>query len=130
MTKVLFYRENGVFYGFEEHGHAGYGEFDNDIVCAALSSMTFLIINTIELAYSSDVEFTMEDDDADIMVRAKAALPQFEADERKRYAISGLFSVGLALFLRTMLYAAWKILFLLNTILLSPFFCDFFEIFT
>ena len=25
------------------------------------------------------------------MVRAKAALPQFEADERKRYAISGLF---------------------------------------
>lgn len=91
MTKVLFYRENGVFYGFEEHGHAGYGEFDNDIVCAALSSMTFLIINTIELAYSSDVEYTMEDDDADIMVRAKAALPQFEADERKRYAISGLF---------------------------------------
>jgi hypothetical protein len=25
------------------------------------------------------------------MVRAKAALPEFEEDERKRYAVSGLF---------------------------------------
>lgn len=91
MTKVVFYRCDGVFYGFEERGHAGYAEFENDIVCAALSSMTFLIINTIELAYASDVEYTMEEDDANITVRCKSALPEFESDERKRYAISGLF---------------------------------------
>ncbi len=91
MTKILFYRCDGIFYGFEEHGHAGYDEFEKDIVCAALSSMTFLIINTIELAYSSDVEYTMDDEDANITVRSKAALPEFESDERKRYAISGLF---------------------------------------
>ena len=91
MTKVVFYRDNGVFYGFEEHGHAGYAEFENDIVCAALSSMTFLIMNTIELAYSSQVEYTLDEESADITVRCKSALPEYEADERKRYAISGLF---------------------------------------
>ena len=84
MTKVVFYRNDGVFYGFEEHGHAGYAEFENDIVCAALSSMTFLIMNTIELAYSSEVEYTMDEENADIMVRCKSALPEFESDERKR----------------------------------------------
>ena len=91
MTKITFYKSNGVFYGFEEHGHAGYAEFGEDVLCSAISAMTFLIINTIELAYSSEVEYKMSEDDADIMVRAKAALPEFEADERKRYAISGLF---------------------------------------
>lgn len=91
MTKIIFYRCDGIFYGFEEHGHAGYDEFEKDIVCAALSSMTFLIINTIELAYSTEVEYAMDEDDANIMVRSKSALPEFESDERKRYAISGLF---------------------------------------
>ena len=32
MTKVVFYKHNGVFYGFHEVGHAGYGEFGTDII--------------------------------------------------------------------------------------------------
>ena len=91
MTKVIFYRRNGVFYGFEEHGHAGYAESGNDILCAALSAMTMLILNTIEVAYASDVEYTIDDETTNIRVRSKAALLEFEEDERKRYAVSGLF---------------------------------------
>ena len=92
MTKIVFYRSGGVFYGFEEQGHTGFGEEGNDILCAALSAMTMLIINSIEIAYASDVEYEIDEKTTDIRVRCRAALPQFEDDERKRYAVSGIFT--------------------------------------
>ncbi len=91
MTKIIFYKSNGTFYGFEEQGHTGYGEAGDDILCSALSAMTMLIINTVEVAYASDVEYDISEDDTKITVRSKAALPEFEEDERKRYAVSGIF---------------------------------------
>ncbi len=91
MTKIVFFRSGGTYYGFEEQGHAGYGEAGDDVLCAAISAMTMLVINTIEVAYSSDVEYSIDEGATRIMVRSKAALPEFEEDERKRYAISGLF---------------------------------------
>jgi uncharacterized protein YsxB (DUF464 family) len=91
MTKIVFFRSGGTYYGFEEQGHAGYGEAGDDIVCAAISAMTMLVINTIEVAYASDVDYSIDEGATHIMVRSKAALPEFEEDERKRYAISGLF---------------------------------------
>ena len=47
MTTITFYKADGYYYGFEEHGHTGYSEAGDDILCAALSSMTMLIINTL-----------------------------------------------------------------------------------
>ena len=91
MTKIIFYKSDGVFYGFEEQGHTGYGEAGDDILCSALSAMTMLIINTVEVAYASDVEYDISEDDTKITVRSRAALPEFEGDERKRDAVSGLF---------------------------------------
>ena len=91
MTKLVFFRSGGVYYGFEEHGHTGYASAGDDILCSALSAMTMLVINTIEVAYASNVEYTVDDGAAHIMVRSKSALVEFEEDERKRYAISGLF---------------------------------------
>ena len=91
MTKIVFFRSGGTYYGFEEQGHAGYGEAGDDIVCAAISALTMLVINTIEVAYASDVDYSIDEGATHIMVRSKAALPEFEEDERKRYAISGLF---------------------------------------
>ena len=91
MTKVTFFKRNGVYYGFRETGHTGYGESGDDILCSALSAMTMLIINTIEISYASDVEYTIDDETTNIRVRSKAALLEFEEDERKRYAVSGLF---------------------------------------
>ena len=91
MTKIVFFRSGGVYYGFEEHGHSGYADAGEDVLCAAISAMTMLIINTVEVAYASDVEYTIDEGATNIRVRSKAALPEFEEDERKRYAVSGLF---------------------------------------
>ena len=91
MTKIVFFRSGGVYYGFEEEGHTGYGDAGEDVLCAALSAMTMLIVNTIEFGYASDVEYKIDEGVTNIKVSAKAALPEFEEDERKRYAVSGLF---------------------------------------
>ena len=45
MTTITFYKSEGFYYGFEEIGHTGYGESGDDVLCAALSSMTMLLIN-------------------------------------------------------------------------------------
>ena len=90
MTKIVFRKSGGIFYGFEEHGHTGYGESGDDILCAALSAMTMLIINAIEVSYASDVEYVIDEETTDVKVTARGALPDFEPDESKRFAISGL----------------------------------------
>ena len=51
--------------------------------------MTMLLINTIEVSFASDVEYTIDDDSADITFFARGALSEFESDEKKRYAVSG-----------------------------------------
>ena len=91
MTKIVFFRSGGSFYGFEEQGHADYADAGEDVLCAALSAMTMLIINTVEVAYASDIDYDIDEGATNIRVRSKAALAEFEEDERKRYAVSGLF---------------------------------------
>ena len=92
MTKVTFFKRNGVYYGFRETGHTGYGESGDDILCSALSAMTMLIINTIEISYASDVEYTIDEETTDITVKCMAALPEYSEDEKKQFAVSGLFA--------------------------------------
>ena len=90
MTTIIFYKSGGVYYGFEEQGHTGYGESGDDILCSALSSMTMLIINAIEISYASRVDYTIDEKTTDIKVVCKSALPKYEKDEKKQFAISGL----------------------------------------
>ena len=92
MTRITFYKSNGVFYGFEEQGHTGYEEAGRDILCSAISAMTMLIINTIEISYASDVEYTIDEETTDITVKCMAALPEYSEDEKKQFAVSGLFA--------------------------------------
>ena len=91
MTKVVFFRNDGIFYGFREQGHTGYGDEGYDILCAALSSMSMLIINSVNVVFAGELDYTVDEGATEIMVQSKSALPEFEEDERKRYAISGLF---------------------------------------
>ena len=90
MTTVTFYKADGFYYGFEEQGHTGYGEAGDDVLCAALSAMTMLIINTIEVSYASDVDYQIDDKTTDVKLIVKSALPKYEKDEKKQYAVSGL----------------------------------------
>ena len=90
MTKVTFYKRDGIYYGFKETGHTGYGEAGDDVLCSALSAMTMLIINTVEISYASRVDYTIDEETTDIELKVLSALPDYEEDEKKRYAISGL----------------------------------------
>ena len=91
MTTITFYRSDGIFYGFEEKGHVGFGEYGDDPFCAMLSSLTMYIVDAIEDVYRGEVRYDINEDDTVITVRSKSALPAYEDDERVRYAVSGLF---------------------------------------
>ena len=90
MTTIIFYKSDGYFYGFEEQGHTSYGEAGDDVLCAALSSMTMLLINAIEVSYASNVDYTIDEKTTDIRLIAKSALPKYEKDEKKQFAVQGL----------------------------------------
>ena len=90
MTTVTFYKTNGIYYGFEEQGHTGYGEAGDDVLCAALSAMTMLIINTAEVSYAADVDYQIDEKTTDVKLIVKSALPKYEKDEKKQFAVAGL----------------------------------------
>ncbi len=90
MVKITFFKRDGVYYGFRETGHAEFDDTGKDIVCAAVSAMTMLVINAIEVSYASNVEYSIDEDTADIEVKAYGALPGNSEDFAKQYAISGL----------------------------------------
>lgn len=90
MTKITFFKQNGVYYGFKETGHTGLADEGEDILCSAISAMTMLIINAIEVSYASDVDYTIDEESTDITLICKCALPEYSDDEKKAYAVSGL----------------------------------------
>lgn len=90
MIHFTFFRRGNVYYGFEEKGHAGYAESGNDIVCSAISAMTMLVINAIEVSFASNVDYKIDENTTDITVKAMSALTEYSEDEKKRFAVAGL----------------------------------------
>ncbi len=90
MVNITFYKRNGVYYKFVEEGHALFDEAGNDIVCAAISSMTMLVANSIEVSYCSNVDYQINADDNKITVTAFDALPDYCEDDKKQFAVSGI----------------------------------------
>lgn len=56
MTTITFFRSGETLWGFRSLGHSGYAEEGSDILCAAISSMSLLVINTIESAFGTSVD--------------------------------------------------------------------------
>ena len=49
MIKATFYRNSDKTYiGFSIEGHAGYAKKGNDIICSAVTSLSFNTVNSIE----------------------------------------------------------------------------------
>lgn len=90
MTKITFFKRNGVYYGFKETGHSGYADAGQDIVCAALSAMTMLIVNTIEVSYATDVEYDIDEETTDVSVKIPSILEDKDDNAHIRFAVSGL----------------------------------------
>ncbi len=88
MTRVIFYKSNGIYYGFDVQGHTGLADAGEDILCAAISSMTMLVINALESSYHSSVNYTVDDEDAHITLVSPDALG--DEDTCVSFAVRGL----------------------------------------
>mgnify|MGYP005788785045 CR=1 FL=1 len=67
MICVRFYRDSiGQYRGFAVKGHAGYGVYGSDIVCAAVSALSINAANSIEY-FSSDRAAVRTEEEAGIL---------------------------------------------------------------
>lgn len=67
MTDIIIRKNSdGDICGFEMDGHAGFAEYGQDIVCAALSVLTINTINSIE-AFAGDLIDVSSDEDKGII---------------------------------------------------------------
>lgn len=48
MITITIYQKDDVICGFSSSGHAEYGEYGQDIVCAGVSAIVFNVMNSIE----------------------------------------------------------------------------------
>lgn len=61
MTKYKFLTNEKGIYGFIINGHSGYAESGSDIVCAAVSSVVYMVANTITDVLDVKADITEED---------------------------------------------------------------------
>ena len=77
MTDIKFFKNNGVFIGFECSGHTGYAKSGKDIVCAAISSLTQSVVIGLQEVCFLGIRMTIDDDGY-----IKVIIPQ-DLDARK-----------------------------------------------
>ena len=91
MTTVTFFkRKDGLITGFQAEGHAGWADYGQDIVCAAVSSLTQSAWQGLEQVVGAKVESRIEpekgllramltaDQPDDIMEKAQILLKTLE----------------------------------------------------
>lgn len=61
MINICFKRNSGNILGFNIEGHAGYGEEGEDIVCSAVSALSYTIVNGITEVLKIGVEHIIKD---------------------------------------------------------------------
>ncbi len=84
MIYASFIKKNDRFQSFRISGHSGYAEQGSDIVCAAVSSMAMLVINTATEDFGVPVDLKVDEATATIDFALK------DADERGCALIAGL----------------------------------------
>ena len=68
MIKAIFYSKDNKVFGFKIKGHAEYGCYGKDIICAAVSALVINTVNSIE-GFIGDSVVTEESEDG--LVRFK-----------------------------------------------------------
>ena len=61
MIKVSFFKKGESFKGFELSGHSGYAEEGSDIVCSAVSSVAYMVANTVTEIIGVKASVTLDD---------------------------------------------------------------------
>ncbi|MCR4851406.1 MAG: ribosomal-processing cysteine protease Prp [Lachnospiraceae bacterium] len=62
MTTVTFYKSNDVYTGFIAEGHACFGDYGKDIICASISVLIINTINSIEEFCEDSFDLTENED--------------------------------------------------------------------
>ncbi len=61
MTKIVFYKNNGILTGMEADGHAMYASYGKDIVCSAISVLITNTVNALEVINGETVDVSQKD---------------------------------------------------------------------
>nr|WP_312579081.1 ribosomal-processing cysteine protease Prp [Sedimentibacter sp.] len=65
MISVTIHKTNDLFDGFVVSGHSNYGDSGTDIVCSAVSILSYTALNSMSLVAGiseSDISYDVEDD--------------------------------------------------------------------
>ena len=73
------------FSSFKSEGHSGYSEAGTDIVCAAVSSVTELVINILE-SFFVDFKLDIREDSASVLCQ----IIESEANSQKKEIIENI----------------------------------------
>lgn len=57
----FFILNSGSIIGFEISGHAGYANYGADIVCSAVSSVCYMVVNTITDVLKLDIKLDVDE---------------------------------------------------------------------
>ena len=61
MIKVSFFKKGDSFIGFELSGHSGYAEEGSDIICSSVSSVAYMVANTLTEILGENAAITLDD---------------------------------------------------------------------
>ena len=73
MIRVRFQTADDNLIGFSLSGHAGAGEYGQDIVCAAVSSAAYMTANTVTEIVGATADITVRDGYMQVMLTDKIA---------------------------------------------------------
>ncbi len=79
MIRATFYRAGGSLCGFDVSGHSGLAQSGSDILCAAVSAMTQLVVNTLADQFGADPGVNADPERALVSVRLAGAPEGAEA---------------------------------------------------
>lgn len=85
MIRSVFYRETGTIVEFTVDGHAGWGDYGDDIVCAAVSALAQSALIGIEEVLQLPAIVKIDDDTGHLACRLPAVMPP-----EQRYAATVL----------------------------------------
>ena len=93
MIQLTMYKTaDGNYTGFTCEGHAGYGRYGQDIVCAGVSTLVITIINSID-TLTSDVIFADSEEDTGYVTCTFKDTPSKEADLLLNALLLGVQSI-------------------------------------
>ena len=70
MTRInLLTLANGELVGFRITGHSGFAESGSDVVCASISSVAYMVANTITEIIRVSAEIDVDEENGDMLLR-------------------------------------------------------------